>query len=108
MTSEVAHECEGAYLTCLQHSRRHQDYFNATTRMSCSTRAPLEEMLRAFLEAGASPNDALTGGRRPMRYAMVSHNVELVKVLFEYKADPDLTDARNLCPWSFPYSPRTT
>ncbi|KAH6885413.1 hypothetical protein B0T10DRAFT_577104 [Thelonectria olida] len=96
-TVEVRHECFLAYSMVLDNERDEmmQIQIRPTRR---PRKAPYDKMLAAFMEAGVSPNDDLPDRRRPMKLVMIQHSVELLKVLLEYKADPNLTDINNLSP----------
>ena len=55
---------------------------------------------RALLKAGADPNlpDPSAGGT-PLHCAVLESDLEMIKLLIEYEADPTLTNKYGVTPW---------
>ncbi|KAH6987117.1 ankyrin repeat-containing domain protein [Ilyonectria destructans] len=55
-------------------------------------------LLDTFLKAGASPNDPVGGGKRPLFLAIGSRRYGCVRSLLQWNADPNFTDSTTPCP----------
>lgn len=64
------------------------------TALSLAIRKNRNEITHLLLEASANPNVRLKGGKTPLMLAVCGKNLELVKLLLEYKADINATTER--------------
>ncbi|KAL6408872.1 hypothetical protein AUP68_07819 [Ilyonectria robusta] len=56
-----------------------------------------DRLLNTFLKAGASPNDPVGGGKRPLSRAILGECYVCVKSLLQWNADPNFTDSDTPC-----------
>ena len=71
---------------------------NVMFAMNLENKKNLQEVIKYFLEKGASPNVYDIDGNTPILFAAVDHNKEMYDLLIEYGADPTIKNMSGKTP----------
>jgi ankyrin repeat protein len=78
-------------------------YHSATpfTQAYCGRKAQYVAVMRLFLEKGADPNSKIWPMGTLMNQAIADKKIEIVKMLLEFKADPNCANDHGECPLQY-------